>query len=188
MSTSFTFLRHAQTEANEKGVFSGSTDLPLSREGEACARQAALELADEHFDAIFYGRAKRVLQTTDYVLSKLREVPKIILKSDRIRETNFGLFEGLSADEIEKKYPQEWKRYMEDWQTFVFPEGDGIEAYYEQCGQFIHDLLFEYENNRILVIAHKGFILACWSALLTGDISDVFTRDIKNGETITVTV
>ena len=77
---------------------------------------------------------------------------------------------------------------MQDWQTFVFPQGDGVEAYYERCGQFIHDILFEYENNRILIIAHKGFILACWSALLTGDIADVFTRSIENGEAVTVTV
>lgn len=188
MSTSFTFLRHAQTEANEKGVFSGSIDLPLSKEGEACAEQTAFMLAEEHFDAVFYGTAKRVLQTTDYVLSKLQDVPKIILKSDEIRETNFGLFEGLSAGEIQEKYPQDWKRYMDDWQTFVFPGGDSVEAFYERCEQFIHNVLFEYENNRILIVAHKGFILACWSALLTRDLSDVFTRDIKNGEFVTITL
>ena len=39
MSTSFTFLRHAQTEANEKGVFSGSLDLPLSKEGKPARRK-----------------------------------------------------------------------------------------------------------------------------------------------------
>ena len=188
MSTSFTFLPHAQTEANEKGVFSGSLDLPLSKEGEACAEKTAEKLEGEHFDAVFYGTAKRVLQTTDYVLSKLRDTPKIILKSEQIKETDFGLFEGLSAAEAQQKYPQEWQRYMQDWQTFVFPQGDGVEAYYERCGQFIHDILFEYENNRILIIAHKGFILACWSALLTGDIADVFTRSIENGEAVTVTV
>lgn len=188
MSTSITFLRHAQTEANEKGVFSGKTDLPLSREGEACALKAAEALAEERFDVIFYGTAKRVLQTTDYVLSRLESVPKIILKSEEISETDFGLFEGLSAGEIEEKYPREWKRYMDDWQTFVFPEGESVTEFYERCVQFIHNVLFEYENNRILIVAHKGFILACWSALLTGDISDVFTRDIKNGEAVTLTV
>ena len=133
MSTSFTFLRHAQTEANEKGVFSGSLDLPLSKEGEACAEKTAEKLEGEHFDAVFYGTAKRVLQTTDYVLSKLRDTPKIILKSEQIKETDFGLFEGLSAAEAQQKYPQEWQRYMQDWQTFVFPQGDGVEAYYERC-------------------------------------------------------
>ncbi|MEG1991424.1 MAG: histidine phosphatase family protein, partial [Christensenella sp.] len=63
-----------------------------------------------------------------------------------------------------------------------------VEAFYERCERFIHDIVFEYENNRILIVAHKGFILACLSALLTGDMSDVFTRDIKNGEFITITV
>lgn len=188
MSTSITFLRHAQTEANEKGVFSGKTDLPISKAGEDCARKAAEKLADERFDVIFYGTAKRVLQTADHVLSKLEAVPPIILKSEDIREMNFGLFEGMSAAEIQENYPAEWQRYREDWQTFVFPEGEGVEAFYERCSGFIHNVLFEYENNRILIVAHKGFILACVSALLTGDPTDVFTRDIQNGETITLTV
>lgn len=188
MSTCFTFLRHAQTDANDKGVFSGMLDLPLNKRGEECAMQAAQALADERFDVIFYGTKKRVLQTTDYVLSQLKNVPQIILKSDQIIETDFGLFEGLSAEEIAKKYPQEWQRYMDDWLSFTFPQGDSVEAYYERCEKFIHDVLFEYEHNRILIVGHKGFILACVSALLTGDMTDVFTRDIENGGTITVTV
>ena len=179
MSTSFTFLRHAQTEANAKGVFSGSSDLPLSKAGEMCAQQTAQILADEHFDAVFYGTAKRVLQTTDYVLSKMKEVPKIILKSNQIREMSFGRFEGLSADEAQDKYPKEWERYMQDWQDFVFPEGDGTRDFYDSCSRFIHDILFEYENNRILIVAHKGFILACWSALLTGEMADVKITEAK---------
>ena len=188
MSTCFTFLRHAQTDANASGVFSGKTDLPLNEEGKECALAAAKALSEERFDVIFYGTMKRVLQTTDYVLSEMKRVPKIILKSDRIDETDFGRFEGLGADEIAKNYPDDWKRYMEDWQTFVFPGGDSVEEYYERCEKFIHDVLFEYENNRILIVAHKGFILACLSALLTGDMSDLFTRDIQNGEAVTVTV
>lgn len=77
---------------------------------------------------------------------------------------------------------------MQDWQTFVFPQGDGVEAYYERCGQFIHDILFEYENNRILIIAHKGFILACWSACLPAILRMCLSRSIENGEAVTVTV
>ncbi|MEG0593772.1 MAG: histidine phosphatase family protein [Christensenella sp.] len=188
MSTSITFLRHASTDANEKGVFSGKTDLPLCNAGEAEAVKAAEALADEHFDVILYGIKKRVLQTTDYVLSQLLVLPKIILKSERITEMDFGLFEGMSADEIQKKYKKEWQQYMDDWQSFAFPNGESVEAFYERCERFIHDIVFEYENNRILIVAHKGFILACLSALLTGDMSDVFTRDIKNGEFITITV
>lgn len=188
MSTSITFLRHAQTEANEKGVFSGKTDMPLSEEGEKCALQTAEQLTGETFDVVFYGTAKRVLQTADHVLSKLEPVPKIILKSKEISEMDFGMFEGLSADEIQNKYPNEWKRYMDNWQDFVFPEGESVPAFYERCGQFMHNVLFEYENNRILIVAHKGFIMACLSVLLTGDMTDMFTRDVKNGEAITITV
>lgn len=188
MSTSITFLRHAQTSANEKGFFNGSLDEPLSPIGEESAQKMAQELSEERFDAIFYGKKKRVLQTTDYVLSQLKHIPPILLKTDEIKEINFGLFEGLTADEIEKKYPEEWKQYMENWQKYSFPQGESLELFYENCEKFIHNLVLEYENNRILIVAHKGFILACWSALLTGDPADVFTRDIKNAEYVTLTV
>lgn len=188
MSTSITFLRHGKTQATEDGVFCGSTDLPLSEKGEAEAFAAAETLRDERFDVIFYGVKKRVLQTTDIVLSKLRRIPPILLKSEQITETDFGLFEGLSARTIEKKYPDEWNAYLQNWTQYTFPEGDNVLDFYERCSRFIHDVLFEYENNRILIIAHKGFILACLSALISGDIEDVFTRDIGPAQTVTITV
>ena len=46
MSTCFTFLRHAQTDANASGVFSGKTDLPLNEEGKECALAAEMCIRD----------------------------------------------------------------------------------------------------------------------------------------------
>ena len=188
MKTKITFLRHAQTDANKDGNFCGSLDLPLNETGKRQAAQAAALLGNTKFDVVLYGRARRVCETAEAVVAKLRQKPAAILQAEEIREMDFGIFEGLHYREVAKRYPEEWQKYMDDWRTYVFPQGDGVEAYYERCGQFIHDILFEYENNRILIIAHKGFILACWSALLTGDIADVFTRSIENGEAVTVTV
>ncbi len=184
MSIQLTFLRHACTDANLKSYFSGSEDLPLNEAGEKQLEQVRATFEGETFDVVLFGHAKRVVQTKDAALSVLRAQPKILLQKKEIREINFGLFEGLSADEIEAKYPDAWQEYMNHWENFTFPQGDNTLEYYEACSKWIHEVLFEYDNHRVMVVAHKGFIAACVTALSTGLMENMFHVEIGNAQAL----
>lgn len=186
MKTSIIFLRHAQTDANIKEKLNGSLDLPLNDTGQKQAREAAEKLRGENFDVVIYGRARRVEQTAQAVLEHLKNKPETLFQADEIREMNFGVFEGMHYREIAEQYPDEWKKYMNDWQTYTFPQGDNISDYYISCRNWIDSVAEKYCKKKILIVGHKGFILNCVSALLTQDGSDVLKRDIGNAQTLTV--
>ena len=88
-------LRHGMTEANEKGVYIGSTDLPLSDKG-------AAELAAKT-DEYDYPRVHRVYSSP---LRRCTETAEILFPDtelctvDDLRELNFGEFENKSIDEL----------------------------------------------------------------------------------------
>lgn len=188
MKTKITFLRHAQTDANRDGNFNGSLDLPLNDTGKQQAIQAASVLRDQVFDVIVYGKAKRVVETTEAVMDMLIKKPETVVCTNEIREMDFGVFEGMHYREISQQYPEEWQRYMDNWQTYAFPQGDSVSTYYSDCGKWIGGIVRRYKGKNILVVGHKGFILNCLSALLTQDGGDVLSRDIKNAETVTLTL
>lgn len=94
-----------------------------------------------------------------------------------LREANFGAFEGLTADEIQSRYPDDWARYLADPLRFVFPGGDSMEDYLRDA-EATTRMIAQLEG-RVLAVSHKGFIAAALSTLLQGDASHLFHYDIK---------
>jgi len=188
LKTKITFLRHASTDNNIAHVYSGNNDLELNATGIKEAEASAEKLKNEKFDVMLYGRKKRVQKTAETVLGELVVRPGAIVVSDDIREIDFGVMEGMNYEQIEKKYPGEWKEFMNHWQNFTFPEGDNVAAFYKHCCDFVDDTINGYPGKNILVVAHKGFILACRAYLEGGGIDDFFKYDIRNAGFITIAV
>ena len=113
-------LRHGMTEANEKGVYIGSTDLPLSDKG-------AAELAAKA-DEYDYPRVHRVYSSP---LRRCTETAEILFPDtelctvDDLRELNFGEFENKSIDELAKRKDyNDWLRGGKDARP---PKGESLE-------------------------------------------------------------
>lgn len=188
MKRELTFLRHGQTDHNKESLFMGAgrADPPLNAEGIREVRDAAQQLKKERFDLLVYGGKKRVRQTAELLMEEI-SVP-IMKLDDRIGEMDFGVFEGLIADEIAARYPREWKDYLANWTDFTFPEGGNTYAFFLSCAEFAYGLLHNHPQKNILVVAHKGFILCSYTALLHQDPGTVFDNDIKTGGILRVAV
>jgi len=158
----------------------GRSDPLLNQKGICEVREATRLLRGETFDLLLHGGKKRVRQTTELVLEEL--YCPLVQLDGRIGEMDFGLFEGLTAEEITVRYPQQWKEYMENWTNYTFPEGGNTLAFFLQCSEYIHGVLRDHPGAaKILIIAHKGFILCAYTALLHQNPDTVFDNDIKTG-------
>lgn len=165
-------MRHGQTAANESRIFCGRLNPPLSPQGEAGVRAAAQALGAS-FDQVLISNMLRAQQTARIVC------PEVQLEvAGALREIDFGDFEGLTAEQIERRMPEPWARYIADPQSFIFPGGD-------DAAQYIHDAaqtalsIAQGNYNRVLVVSHKGWIAAALSALLHGSVSHMFHYDIR---------
>lgn len=93
----FFVLRHGQTDWNVQARLQGSTDIPLNDTGRAQARLAAELLEGLGITRIVASPLSRALETARIVGERLALTPDI---DERLIERNFGLFEGLTIDEV----------------------------------------------------------------------------------------
>lgn len=188
MKTRITFLRHGTTQHNTEHIYSGVLDPPLDGAGEAMAENAAQLIKEDVFDVMLYGYMKRVEQTAQFALHAFNKKPELILQLPEIHELNFGVFEGLTREQIEALYPAEWAAYNADMINYVFPSGDSIRDFYRNCEDFSAQVLEEYAGKSVLIVAHKGFILACAAAMSGEGIGGMYTRDILHAHTLTLDI
>lgn len=107
------FVRHGQTELNEKHIVQGSKDGKLTKLGKEQADMAGEILSEVAFDLVVTGGAGRHFETANRILSKnkvKRIVPSRICKG--FREQYYGIFDGGLEEDYHKA------RESEDEDTF----------------------------------------------------------------------
>ena len=115
-------IRHGQTDMNKDGIYYGRMDVPINDTGRKQAEKTREILKEFNldYDKIYSSTMKRAKATAQIVNYKNLEIEE----SSLIREMDFGIFEGLTYDEIVKKYPEEMKKCEADWRTYSYVNGE----------------------------------------------------------------
>jgi probable phosphoglycerate mutase len=124
--TKLLLIRHGETEWNAAGRIQGHIDTPLSAHGVWQAERLAQALAAEPIGAIFCSDLQRAAQTAA-PLAKLMNLP--IISDTRLRERNYGSFEGHTRAEIEARQPAEFARWMGRDPDFAPPGGESTRTF-----------------------------------------------------------
>lgn len=157
-------VRHGETEGNSSIRYYGRTDIGLSQAGREQMRAARAELRKRigEIDSarLFSSPLGRAVESARLVASE-DSTPLIL---EEFRELDFGLFEGLTADEIRLHYPAEYARWNSDRcsPNFTFPKGDNRAAFATRVGRGLDRMveLWEPASSQVpaLVVAHRGVI------------------------------
>ena len=145
-------IRHGQTNWNLEQRFQGQSDIPLNETGRKQADALADHLSAEHFDAIYSSDLQRATETA-----------KIICKSEfhsdpRLREVNFGDWEGLTYDEIKAKHPETLAAWEDDIYKNAPPNGETLEGLAVRVHFMLDELRENHEDQNILIVAHGGVL------------------------------
>ncbi|MBB4844504.1 putative phosphoglycerate mutase [Paucibacter oligotrophus] len=156
-STQILALRHGETEWNSLGRYQGQTDIPLNEQGLLQARQAAQALASTPLHAIYSSDLARALQTAQ-VLAECQRLPLQI--EPGLREQHFGVFQGLSSDEILRRWPQAHARWHAREADFGPEGGESRSAFNTRCMAAIEGLARRHRGQTIALVCHGG-VLDC---------------------------
>ncbi len=151
--TELYLIRHGETELNTKGVYYGWTDCELSEKGVMQAEDLADILQNVCFDAVISSSLARAVVTAVIVSGF---TPDEIIKDDRLRELNFGDWEGMHYSEVKEKHKEAWENWGRDWKNAAPPKGESFFEIYRRVKSCIEDILKEYEGKRVLVVSHQG--------------------------------
>ncbi len=152
-STELYFIRHGETELNLKGVYYGFTDCGLSEKGIMQAEDLADILQDVSFDAVISSSLARAV-TTAVIVSGY--TPDMIITDERLKELDFGDWEGMHHSEIRKNHREAWENWSNDWKNAAPPRGESFRDIYSRVRNFIEDILQEYRGKRVLIVSHQG--------------------------------
>ncbi len=172
--TELVLLRHGKTICIEKGLYCGSINPPLSPQGVAETKRTARLFEAMEPDAVYVSESRRAVQTARIIAPRRPAVT-----NQALREMDFGRFEGLSADDIALRMPEAWQDYLNDPQTFTFPNGDNVARFLQNAYEAVRQTAAQHDGQRVLIVTHKGVIIAALSYLMHGDFQHCFCYDIR---------
>ena len=109
-------LRHGESTWNRENLFTGWTDVPLSRRGvrEAACAARLLAGAGYSFDVAFTSVLRRAIKTLWIVLEELNLMWIPVYKTWQLNERHYGALQGLNKAEATIRYGIEqvhaWRR------------------------------------------------------------------------------
>jgi 2,3-bisphosphoglycerate-dependent phosphoglycerate mutase len=109
-------LRHGESVWNKENLFTGWTDVDLSKKGIAEATDAGVMLKEQlySFDIVFTSVLKRAIRTAWIVLDKMDLMWIPILLDWRLNEKHYGALQGLNKAQTAAKYGEAqvklWRR------------------------------------------------------------------------------
>ncbi len=93
-------VRHGETDWNAEGRLLSFTDRPLNDRGERQAAALAIDLAGVCWDRAYSSPLVRARRTAEVVLAARQDAPALVV-DERLREMDFGPYEGWSEPELE---------------------------------------------------------------------------------------
>lgn len=162
MTTSLLFIRHAQSVWNADGRWQGQANPPLSETGRRQAKLLAQRLQTWKIERLYCSDLERAKETATIVGRALDLVPVI---DPAWRERGIGALEGLTAEEIEARFPDIWAKRF-DGPMDAIPGAESSADLFDRVGRACASLLAQHEGETIAVVSHGGTILASLSHLL----------------------
>lgn len=178
-------VRHGETEANKNGYLQGWTDVPLNENGRIIAELTGRGIKGIRFDHCISSPLIRAKETAEILLRESGNSVSISF-DDRIKEMNFGSFEGMSVRD--EKLIQFLKEPVVDYK---FPEGESFQEVMKRTQEFLKELIAKDDDKTYLVSTH-GCALRAMLNFLYEDKDDywhghvpynccVNIIDVKNG-------
>lgn len=122
-------VRHGESEWNKANLFTGWTDVGLSKKGVQEAYEAGKALKENGFapEICFTSYLKRAIKTLNNILDSMDMDYLPVEKSWRLNEKHYGALQGLNKKETVDKYGEEqvllWRRGF-DVKSPILDEND----------------------------------------------------------------
>ncbi len=148
-------VRHGETDHNAQGRFQGHTDIPLNNTGREQASLLRDRLSELDFDVVVSSDLSRAWETAQ-ILTKGRS--QNVQPEVRLREANFGVWEGLTFAEIAETYPEEWQAWEAHTMHTAPHGGESMTDFAGRVEAAYRSITEDIRGKTLLVVAHGGVL------------------------------
>lgn len=148
-------LRHGRTRGNDQGLYIGKTDLPLTEEGkdELRALYATYEYPRVH--RVYSSPLERAVQSAEILFPDTD-----ITIAEDLREMDFGVFEGLPAEELVKL--DSYRKWLKGGLDNPAPNGESMREVMVRCYSAMNAIIMDMMKDGIThagIMTHSGILM-----------------------------
>jgi broad specificity phosphatase PhoE len=165
------FIRHAETDM--AGTFCGHSDPELNESGIYQIEELSNKLRTENIGAVYSSDLRRA-HTTALAIAEMFGVNCHLRPT--LREIDFGQWEGLAWEEIERRDENYARRWVAEHPNLPPPGGEEFEAFERRVLGEVRFLLMEAEalDRDIAVVTHAGVLRTILCVLHQCSIDDAW--------------
>jgi broad specificity phosphatase PhoE len=172
-TTRLILVRHGETQANREMRYIGRRNDALTEQGQIQARQIVEALAPLPVAAVYSSPLERAYHTARPIAAHHHLEVQVM---DELRESDFGLWEGLSRAEVIARSSQD-AEHLQAWlrdTTLAPPDGESIDAMHKRVRTAVEQLAQAHADQTIVLVSHVGPIKALLCAALGAPTSTIF--------------
>ena len=133
----------------------GQRDSPLTPTGLHQARQLARRLKDARFAALYASDLGRAHQTARCIADASGHE---VIAEPGLRERDFGIFEGLTNNEIRQRYPEDYELFAKRDPHYRMQGGESAEEFRRRAVGTLERIASSHPEETIVVVSH-GLVL-----------------------------
>ncbi len=154
-------IRHAETNLNTDNRYLGKTDVSLNSKGIVQAEFMRKLVKNLSIDVFFTSPLKRTRETCEIML-KGKSMPMKV--HNELSEINFGLWEGLTYDEVKAKYSNQLEMWERNPLVNKPSQGETMTEVLSRVSTFYNEMLDSYREKAIAIVSSGGVlnILLCF--------------------------
>jgi len=166
--TDFLLIRHGETDWNRELRFQGRIDIALNNIGQLQAQRLKTRfaeasdhwLADNHKIQVVVSSVLQRAHQTAQPIAELIGLNSILLPG--LQEQCYGIFEGLTAQEIKVRYPQAWAQWLAFDSQVAVEGAESAQVFHDRVMQTMYDLATQYQDGKVVVVTHGGVLDMIW--------------------------
>jgi alpha-ribazole phosphatase/probable phosphoglycerate mutase len=185
MVTKVYLIRHGETEDADSRRYKGHIDVPLSASGIdqikklseliSCKGEVTSPLLpifrSSELMAVYCSDLGRAVKSAEIIAGPFGLKPVIV---ENLKERNFGVWEGMTFDEIKDRWPDAFTAWAENPLRFSPIEGESTLEARDRVLPVFNEITDSHKGQNIAIVSHGGVIRIILCELLGIPLENIF--------------
>ncbi len=178
MSTRVYLMRHGEVENSGEKRYNGHIDIDITHRGVEQMHRLAGLLAEKQLSAVYSSdlirsvRGARIIADgRGLIFTPVRE----------LRERSVGAWEGLTAEEIRERYPEEYAAWRSDFLNYRPPRGECLLDVQNRVLPAYRSVVNRHPGQEVALLLHGGVNRIILADALGLDLRNLFRIDQSFG-------
>ncbi|HDH05845.1 MAG TPA: alpha-ribazole phosphatase [Nitrospirae bacterium] len=179
MATTVYLIRHGETEDADSRRYKGRIDAPLSENGIEQIKRLAdyffqnseLGTQNSELKAVYCSGLIRSVRSAEIIAGAYGLEPVVV---EGLKERNFGVWEGMSFDEIKEKWPDAFDAWARNPLRFSPMGGESTIEVRERALKAFDEIMQKHDGDNVAIVAHGGVNRVILCELLGMPLENIF--------------